>query len=35
MSDEMIIYLAYGLTFLVLLLAAVGMWKSGKDGDEE
>lgn len=35
MSDETIIYLAYGVTFLILLLAAVAMWKSGKDEDEE
>ena len=35
MSDGTIIYLAYGVTFLILLLAAVGMWKSGKDEDEE
>ena len=35
MSDETIIYLAYGLTFLVLLLVAVATWKSGKDEDEE
>ena len=35
MSDETIIYLAYGLTFLVLLLAAVATWKSGEDKDEE
>ncbi len=35
MSDETIIYLAYGVTFLILLLAAVVTWKSGKDEDEE
>lgn len=35
LSDETIIYLAYGLTFLVLLLAAVATWKSGEDKDEE
>lgn len=33
MSEEAILYIAYGAVFLVLIIIGVAMWKSGKDGD--
>lgn len=35
MSEEALVIIGYIVVILVLIAAAVSMWKAGKEGDEE
>jgi hypothetical protein len=34
MSDETLLYIAYGVVFVILITIGIAMWRAGKEGGE-